>query len=294
MIHIILVNYNGWEDTVECIRSLKKSTYTDYEILVVDNGSTDDSAARLRELAGDRVVLLEAGDNLGFSGGNNVGIRYAQAHGAEYILLLNNDTLVTPDTLERLLEAAKRHDDGAVITAKILYASRPEVIWYAGGRFDGRTGRTEHTGIHETDVGQYDTEKRVSFISGCCMLIPAAVLDNVGPMEEDYFLYCEDLDYCCRIAEAGYSMVYAPAAVVYHKVSASTGQASDTVTYYTVRNKCRILGRYIAPGNRWMAKVYFWLETGKRVLTREYRWHVVKRATRDAREGRWGKVTESL
>ena len=290
MIHIILVNYNGWEDTVECIRSLKKSTYTDYEILVVDNGSTDDSAARLRELAGDRVVLLEAGDNLGFSGGNNVGIRYAQAHGAEYILLLNNDTLVTPDTLERLLEAAKRHDDGAVITAKILYAFQPEVIWYAGGRFDGRTGRTEHRGIHEVDAGQYDKEQEMSFVSGCCMLIPAEVLRKVGPMEEDYFLYCEDLDYCCRIAEAGYSMVYAPAAVVYHKVSASTGQASDTVTYYTVRNKRRILERYIAPGNRWMARCYFWLETGKRVLTREYRRSVVKRAIKDYNNGHMGRM----
>lgn len=294
MIHIILVNYNGWKDTEECIHSLKGSTYTDYEILVVDNGSTDDSVEHLRKLVGDRVVLLEAGANLGFSGGNNVGIRYAQKHGAQHILLLNNDTLVAQDMLEKLVDASRRHEDQAVITAKILYAAQPEVIWYAGGRFDGRTGRTEHTGIHETDAGQYGREREVSFISGCCMLIPAEVLDNVGPMEEEYFLYCEDLDYCCRIARAGYPMVYEPSAVLYHKVSASTGQASDTVTYYTVRNKCRILGRYIAPGNRWMAKVYFWLETGKRVLTREYRWHVVKRATRDAREGRWGKVTESL
>lgn len=270
MVYIILVNYNGIEDTIECLNSLKNIDYMDYKIIVVDNASSDNSLKILSELTDNQLIILNTSKNLGFAGGNNIGIQYAVSNGAEYILLLNNDTLVSADFLSRLMNCAKKQKHNAVLSPKIMYEDNRRKIWYAGGSFNNKLSRITHMGMNETDFEKYNLTKEVSFISGCCMLIPVEAISKIGLMDEDFFLYCEDLDFCCRLIKSGYRLVYCPASVIYHKVSASTGKQSGATTYYTVRNKFYIIQRHITKRYKFLAYIYTWLEIIKRVLLGEY------------------------
>ena len=289
LISIILVNYNGYKDTIECVESLKRITYENYEIVIVDNGSTDSSIVELKKLCDKNIVVIDAKSNLGFSGGNNLGIHYALENGAKYVLLLNNDTFVQEDCLNKLVETALRYKNKVITTGKIYYAFEKNVIWYGGGVFNKKTGRVSHIGIHAVDDGRYDDEKKVTFISGCCMLIPSEAIDKVGMMEESYFLYCEDLDYGCRFMSNGYKLIYQPQAVIYHKINASTGKVSDTVTYYTVRNKLYYINKFIPYPSRIIAHIYNALEIFKRVITKEYTLDTVCDAYKDFKKGIIGK-----
>ena len=288
-VSVILVNYNGAQDTIECVQSLSAITYPNYEVIVVDNASTDDSTAVLQAAELPNTVLLCSSENLGFSGGNNVGIRYALEQGTDYILLLNNDTVVAKNFLEPMLEAARQYNNHAAITCKMKYYYKPEKLWYAGGSFSYRTGRTSHWGINKIDRGQYDRQKEVTFVSGCCIMIPERIIRNIGLMAEEYFLYCEDVEYCCRITKYGYKMIYEPLSCIFHKVNASTGKGSNRVTYYTVRNKKYLLKTYTKPKYRILVRFVNLLEIGKRVLTKEYSLPVVRLALSDARNGVFGQ-----
>lgn len=290
MIYIIIVNYNGLKDTLECLESLTHIEYHDYKIIVVDNGSTDNSLETLRNLENDSLIVLNAGRNTGFSGGNNVGIKYAMEHNASHVLLLNNDTIVETDFLLPLVETTKRRNNQAVVTPKILYEFDKKTIWYAGGTFDKLTSRTSSFGIHEKDSERFDKEKDVSFISGCCMLLPVSVINSVGLMEEDYFLYCEDTDYCCRIQKHGIKLVYQPTSRIYHKVSASTSKLNETMSYYIVRNKFIIIKRFIVIPFRFFAYVYVLMESLKRIAKREYSSRSVVKAIIHFIKGVRGKI----
>ncbi len=268
---IIIVNYNGYIDTIDCLRSLRAITYSNYEVVIVDNASPNDSVDRIRDYALPKEILLQSEVNGGFSAGNNIGIRYAMEHYADYCLLLNNDTVVEGNFLDELIKTAEEYKRKAVVTSKINYYYDKTKIWYAGGTFSRLTSRTTHIGINETDNGQHDQRKEVSFISGCCMLLPIDVISDVGMMDEKFFLYCEDLAYCCEIVEGGYSLIYEPKAVIYHKVNSSTGKSSDMVTFYTVRNKLYIVDKYFAGFKKITAYSYHVLEIIKRMLTREYK-----------------------
>lgn len=287
---IVLVNYNGYDDTVECINSLKKILYKNFSIIIVDNGSNDDSANRFLMLENSNIKVICEKDNLGFSGGNNVGIEWAIKNKFDYILLLNNDTLVDSDFLGEMLKAAKKYHNKALITGKILYAFDKKRIWYAGGSFNQITSRTTHTGMGQIDEGQYDKEHLVSFASGCCMLIPKEIMNSVGYLSEDYFLYCEDLDYCCRLLKRGYKILYCPSARVYHKVNASSSKQSGAIIYYIVRNKMYIIKRYISFKYKLIANLYNFLETLKRLLTKEYEKEFVIKAFSDYKKGYIGKL----
>lgn len=290
-IAIILVNYNGYKDTIECIESLEKSSYKNYTVIVVDNKSTDDSVSKLQAIQSEKpFVLLEAVSNNGFSAGNNVGIAYAIEHEFDYVLLLNNDTLVDEDFLFQLLRTEQELDNHVIVTSKIYFAYDKNILWYAGGRLNPITSRTEHIGIHEKDSGQYDEQKTVSLMSGCCMFIPTEAIKEVGYMEEDYFLYCEDTDYGCRFINNGYDLVYQPKSVLYHKVNASTGKMSDLICYYTVRNKFYIIQRFISRKYRVVAYFYVLAETVKRLIGKEYSTKAVRRALVDFARGKKGKT----
>lgn len=288
-VSIVLVNYNGARDTLECIDSLSNITYPNYQIIVVDNASSDDSVSIMSQGGFPNMTLLEAGDNLGFSGGNNVGIRYALEKGTDYILLLNNDTIVTEDFLDKLVDSAKILENQAVITSKILYAGEPDTIWYAGGEFNEKTGRVSHTHIGQKNDRQ-EQLREVTFISGCCMLFSVDTFSRIGELEESFFLYCEDLEYCCRAREKGVRLYYEPRSVIYHKVSASTGKASTLSVYYTVRNTQNIIESYVLPQCRIVAKLYFVLQTVKRIVSGEYSWKAVKKGLLDYQKKVTGKA----
>lgn len=286
-VSIILVNYNGYNDTVECLESLNHINYIDYEIIIVDNGSTDDYE-KLKALSHYKnVIILNAGENIGFSGGNNLGIQYAMEHNADYILLLNNDTLVEPNFLNYMV--ASSDNGNYVITSKILYAKERDKIWYAGGNFNRKTSRTSAYGINEIDSEKYSKEQEVNFASGCCILVPATILNNVGLMSEEYFLYCEDTDYCLRILNAGFKIIYEPKAQIYHKVNASTIKIAGIQAYYLVRNKLYIIKQFIEEKYKLLAYTYVYAETIKRVLTGEYDLNNVRTAIKDFKQGIKGK-----
>lgn len=232
---IVIVNYNNAEDIIECLQSLKNISYGNAEIIVVDNGSTDGSVGKLQIFkAGFSLLTSEA--NLGFAGGNNIGIRYAIDHKAGYVLFLNNDTVVDPGFIEPLLEKVLNENKVGAVGGKIYYYDDPERIWYAGGSLNCFSGRTKHSGKNKIDTGKYDKTREVGFITGCLMLIPREVIENVGMMDEKYFLYFEDADWCYRIRKAGYKLIYSPQSRIYHKESATTQRLNNVKAYYYYRN----------------------------------------------------------
>ena len=232
---VIIVNWNGWEDTVACLDSCAGLDYPDREMIVVDNGSADDSVARIRA-AHPSVTLLESGANLGFAGGNNVGIKAAIERDASYIWLLNNDTTVEPRALSALVEAVAADPDAGVAGSKITYFDHPELLWYAGGEFTP-AGPVRHRGLDEPDTGQYELLEETGFITGCSLFTTADVIGRLGLLAEEYFLYWEEADFDWRAHAAGYKLLYVPESVVRHKVAGSLGESWGIAqTKYLVRN----------------------------------------------------------
>ena len=198
-VSIILVNYNGYRDTIECLQSLREIIYSNYEVIIVDNASTNESVRVIKDFIREGEILIPSNVNGGFSAGNNIGIKYALEHKAEYCLLLNNDTVVASDFLDKLIDGFEFSDKCGLTIGKILYESKREMIWYAGGSLSLKTARTEHWHYREKDDGLLDTPQKVGFATGCCMCLSRETIKTVGFMDESYFLYEEDADYSYRI-----------------------------------------------------------------------------------------------
>ncbi|MCI9313487.1 MAG: glycosyltransferase family 2 protein [Lachnospiraceae bacterium] len=242
-IAVILVNYNGKQYNTACIDSLFAQTLhsensREIRVYVVDNASRDDSMQMIQEhFAGDgRIEAIFLDDNYGFSYANNVGIRCAEEWGADYVLLLNNDTEADEDMMAQLIACAGRHP-GSMIAPKIYYSDRRNVIWSAGGDVSPLIRKVRHIGIDQEDQGQFDEERQIGFATGCCLLIPKAVLETAGNLDERFFLYYEDTEYSFRLRKLQIPVYYCPGARVYHKVGASSkGADSPLCAYYIARN----------------------------------------------------------
>ena len=233
---VVVLNWNGWPDTVPCLESCLRASYPGLRLLLVDNGSTDGSEAILRERF-PSVELLQTGKNLGFAGGNNAGIRRALADGADLVLLLNNDTEVDPGFVTELVDAAVAHPDAGMLCPKILLHDRPDVLWYAGAFFHPWLGWGGHRGYGQPDRGQFDRLEETPRPTGCALLVTQALCDRIGLLREDYFCYVEDLEWGLRAREAGFSILYVPRSRIWHRVSRSTGGAqSVTAARYSTRN----------------------------------------------------------
>lgn len=228
---IVISNYNGWQDTVQCLESLEKQTYRDFEIILLDDASTNDSVQQLQQRLPANTVFLPQQANSGFAAVNNVGMRRALADGCDWVLLLNNDTVAAPDFLETLL---RQTPAGAVSCPKMLFLDPPDEIWFAGGELDRTTGKVRHLGGHEKDGPAFAEKKQVSFITFCCVLLPRQVIEQVGFLDETLFMYCEDVDYCIRLADAGVPLWFLPDARIWHKAGGSAGGMLSV--YYITRN----------------------------------------------------------
>lgn len=229
---IILVDYNGLNDTFECIESIEKSTVQS-QIVVVDNYSRENEARTISQQFPE-VKTIRSKMNGGFSAGNNLGIRWALEQGYEYIALLNNDTVIAPNMLELLWQYAS---DTSVSAPKMLYYSNPETIWYGGGKINRKTGNAEHYYMNQEDPGD-KTVQKCDFATGCCIMIPALVFRKVGLLDERFFMYCEDTEFCLRLKENGIGINYVPTAKLWHKVSQSTGGDESAFSiYYMTRNR---------------------------------------------------------
>ena len=233
-ISIISVNYNGFTLTASMIDSLRRHVTTPLEIVVVDNGSARDEAALLRERYSD-IVVLRSDENLGFAGGNNLGIRAATG---DCLLLLNNDTEVTDNTLHHLAETLDADPSIGAVCPKIRFWAPPQAIQFAGYTPLTRiTLRNALIGFGKPDDGSYDTPHDTPYAHGAAMMVRREAVEKAGTMPEEYFLYYEELDWSVRIREAGYRIAYDPRATVFHKESATTGQQSPLRSYYLTRNR---------------------------------------------------------
>lgn len=247
---IILLNWNSYNDTFECLKSLENIKGASFHIFLADNCSTDYSFKRLLEDYEHKVfnlpiTFIQTGSNLGFAGGNNIAIRQAHALGYDFFWMLNNDTIVKEDTLTNLLSVISDSDDIAIVGSKILYFNTNK-IWFAGGKVNLYTGDVKHIGIMEDDKGQYNEIKEVDYITGCSLLFRRNLVMEIGLMNEEYFLYYEETEWNLRARNNRYKIKYVPNSVVYHKVSSSSGGVSNIapyVSYYNIRNSFTMIKR---------------------------------------------------
>ncbi|HEY9772496.1 MAG TPA: glycosyltransferase family 2 protein [Planktothrix sp.] len=215
-ITIVVLNWNGWKDTRECLATLRQVTYANFSVLLVDNGSSDGSIDFAREQFPE-VEIIATGKNLGFAEGSNVGIKRGLESGAEYIMLLNNDTLLSPGFIDPLLEALQQGCD--VVSPLIFYASDPKVVWFGGSKIDWLRGWPYHAPANVEDTGQFASITDLEYVSGCCLTASAATWRQVGLLDERYFAYFEDADWSVRAIRLGLRTALVPASRIWHKVS---------------------------------------------------------------------------
>ena len=276
-IYIILVNWNGWQNTVECLNSLILLEYPDFRIVVCDNGSSDDSLQEIRKWADchdvrytehqraeaeaggslvvDTILTLICNDeNLGFAGGNNVGLRFAMARGdADFCWLLNNDTVVKPDALTHLVaRMQQRQTVGMCGSTILLFDDRQRIQALGGGHYCRWIGLPWHYGCYSKwgkTINQKRAESRMNYVEGASMLVSRQFLDDIGLLCEDYFLYFEEADWANR-AEGRFKLAYAPESIIYHKVGGSIGTSSNpakmsyTSDYFNIRNRLLFTRRF--------------------------------------------------
>lgn len=287
-VYVLLLNWRGWQDTIECLESVFRQDHSRYRVVVCDNDSGNESleriaewargeraapvpeTERLRELCSpavpkpipyvelDRVaaergeggdaplVLVQTGGNLGYAGGNNVGLRYAQARGdAAYVWLLNNDTVIDPRALAAMVEVAEEDPRAGMVGSRLMYYGDPGRIQaIAGGTVVPWSGLTRHLGAEQTDPERWSEVVEPDYVTGASMLVRGALLDDVGLLDERYFLYSEEVDWCLRAREAGWRLLYAPGSTVWHKGGQSVQYSSPLHDYHTVRGMLLLVRRF--------------------------------------------------
>ena len=242
----VVLNFNSQKYIGECLDSLIK---TKTEILLVEGGSTDNSVEYLKTNYSE-LKLISTNKNLGYAGGNNVGLKYALEHKYDFVWIVNPDIVVDSKALDEAMKVITKDDRTAVVASKVYFApgfefhknrySKKElgkVIWYAGGDNDWKNVFATHYGMNEVDKGQFDKEREVGHATGSSMLIRCETLKVTGIIDEKYFLYYEENDLCQRIRKAGFKLMYAPRSVVWHKVGQAAGIGSPLADYYITRSR---------------------------------------------------------
>lgn len=252
----VILNTNRCADTLECLSSLASSSYCNHRTIVLDNASTDGSVEAIRaQFPEVQVISLER--NLGYTGNNNVGIREAINQGADWVFVLNEDTLVAEDCLAQLVTTAEG-DPGVGIAGPLVYHhDEPTVIQSAGGQLD-KHWLAVHIGQNEQDRGQYNQPREVDYISGCAILVRRQVIQQIGDLEERFFYYWEENDWCARAREHGWKVMFVPHARLWHKGVQRDYRPGPNVTYYNTRNRFGFLSRHHAPPSIWW---YAWART---------------------------------
>ena len=273
---IIILNWNGWSDTVECLESIYHIDYPNYQVIVVDNNSSDDSIQKINDYAlgkleiksnffkydptdkpieiiqyskeikvtenitnNKQLILIKNDINYGFAEGNNIGMDYALKNlNPDYILLLNNDTVVDKDFLNILIKEGQKDSKIGLLGPKMYFYDNPNIIWCIGGKIDWKFARGLHVGINQEDKGQYNDKRVFDYINGATLLIKREVIEEIGLLDKKFFLYFEETDLALKASRKGYKSVYIPNAKIWHKISKSGGGIKNEIgLYYITRNR---------------------------------------------------------
>jgi GT2 family glycosyltransferase len=281
LIVTVILNTNRRDDSLACLRSLQQNSYPNHRVIVLDNASSDGSMDAITAEFPE-VCLLPLSRNLGYAGNNNVGIDAAIDEGADWVFVLNEDTVLDPACLENLAAAAQTDPKAGVIGPLVYHFDEPQVIQSAGGSLVGRNWRSRHNGQNEPDRGQYAAVQPVDWVSGCAILVRREVIEQVGALDERFFYYWEETDWCRRAAEGGWKILLAPQAKLWHKGVQREYQPSPNVTYYATRNRLLFLRKHAAPLGVWLAVMW---ELVRRLASWSLRpkW----RAKREHRDALW-------
>jgi GT2 family glycosyltransferase len=289
---VVTVTYNSAGVLPEFLESVWRQTHPDFLLYIIDSGSTDGTPERLREIVDPRVRCSIQEKNVGFAAGSNLGIQMALEEGCEAVMLLNNDIAFGPELFQKLVDGLETYRCD-MVTPKILYYDDPKKIWAAGGSLNRWLGyRHSHAGANEQDDGRFDRAHRVTFAPFCCMVIRSEVFRKVGLLDEAYFTYVEDVDYCYRALKANLSIWVLPECRLLHKVSSLTGSTSNFTVEHCTRNRMYFLRKHLPA---WRAgfwyrcyRCYYALEFAAGRTSRE-RWDL----RRSAAERGWRLAGES-
>jgi GT2 family glycosyltransferase len=289
----IVLNTNRREDTCAALASLEQNTYQNHRVLVLDNASTDGSVQAIRATF-PAAQIIELEQNLGYAGNNNVGIQAALTQGAEWVLVLNEDTLLAPDCLAQLIEVGQSNPHIGIVGPMVYHHNEPDVIQSAGGKM-GSDWQAWHMAQNEQDQGQFSQPHQVDWISGCAILVRREVIEQVGMLDERFFYYWEETEWCLRARKAGWRIMHVPQAKLWHKGVQRDYQPNPSVTYYATRNRFLMLAKH-------RASITAWIVTWGQTLRTLASWSIKphwrsKQAHRDAMwQGtvdflchRWGK-----
>jgi len=262
-VSVIIITFNARKHISACLQSVQKSTYPNYEIIVVDNGSKDGTPELIRKNF-SQVKLILNKTNLGFTGGGNQGIKQARG---EIIFLLNDDTKIHPDLIRVLVEELESSPQTGIVGPKIYFMREPDKIWFAGGKIDWAKGESYHLGRNLTDkelIG--DLKKEVDFITGCALMIKREVINKIGLLDEIFFAFCEDADWCQKAKKAGYQIIYVPFGGVWHIKSATASRLPlIKQKFLTYRNRFIFFMRHAPPRCKisflinFIADIFQWL-----------------------------------
>ena len=288
----VILNTNRRDDTLAVLDSISRNTYPHHQVIVLDNASTDGSIEVIQaRFPAVSIIRLER--NLGYAGNNNVGIEAALKLGADWVFVLNEDTLLAPDCINRLVEAGSTQERIGIVGPMVYHNSEPNVIQSAGGRID-YNWRAWHLGQNETDNGQYSANHSVDWISGCAIMVRRAVIEQLGALDERFFYYWEETEWCVRASKNGYTILHVPQAKLWHKGVQRDYRPGPSVTYYSTRNHFLLLAKHNAPLRGWLVA---WSDTLRTLIswTVKPRWRSMRahrdamwQGTRDFLRCRWG------
>jgi GT2 family glycosyltransferase len=251
----VILNTNRREDTLACLASLTQSTYKHHKAIVLDNHSTDGSVSAIRS-AFPEVEIIALAENHGYAGNNNVGIKAAIQQGADWVFVLNEDTILAPDCLAQLVACGESNLQIGIIGPLVYHHDEPSVIQSAGGRLN-RFWDGSHIGQNEEDRGQFHNNHRVDWISGCAILVRRTVIEQAGMLDPRFFYYWEETEWCFRIGRHGWQIMHVPAAKLWHKGVQRDYRPKPSVTYYNTRNHLLMLAKHHAPPSVW---TYTWFQ----------------------------------
>lgn len=274
----VILNTNRRDDTLACLTSLAKNTYENNSIIVLDNHSTDGSAEAIR-CSFPAVRIIELTENLGYAGNNNVGIRAALEQQADWVFVLNEDTLLAPDCLELLVNMGETDPQIGMVGPMVYHYDEPDVIQSAGGTMN-RYWIGHHLGRDEKDHGQFTMPRSMDWLTGCGILVRCALIEQIGMFDERFFIYAEEKEWCLRARKARWCLMHVPQAKLWHKGVKRDYRPKPSVTYYMTRNHFLMLAKHRAPIGAW---VVAWAQTFRTLTswTIKPKWRF-KREHRDA------------